>query len=156
MASRPVRERKVSEITEIIRKYDLNGFCAQELGTNFSALPSHETFADFLTISLQISSLVTPGAVASIRSLISSLFSSILLNTSLAVDFLKKMIHKGNFETPVLQYDKEMSLIKRYGSIKEAANETKCGNGHIVSVCKGRRKTCGGFIWKYESDISNN
>ena len=53
MASRPVRERKVSEITEIIRKYDLNGFCAQELGTNFSALPSHETFADFFLPSLQ-------------------------------------------------------------------------------------------------------
>ena len=53
MALRPVRERKVREITQIIQKYDLNGFCAQEIGTNFSALPFHQKFADFFLPGLQ-------------------------------------------------------------------------------------------------------
>lgn len=40
-----------------------------------------------------------------------------------------------------------------YGSIEDAGRE--CGikaTNHITSVCRGRRKTCGGFRWEYVDD----
>lgn len=36
-----------------------------------------------------------------------------------------------------------------YESIHEAERKTKCGNASIVAVCKGKRKTCGGYHWRY-------
>lgn len=33
--------------------------------------------------------------------------------------------------------------------INQAARETGCRAAEITSVCKGRRKTCGGFKWEY-------
>ena len=35
-----------------------------------------------------------------------------------------------------------------YKSIEEARKENKCGR-HISEVCLGKRKSCGGYIWKY-------
>ena len=50
---------------------------------------------------------------------------------------------------PVIQYDKSGNEIARYKSQKEAAEATGVGNRHISCVCKGKRKTAGGYIWKY-------
>lgn len=36
-----------------------------------------------------------------------------------------------------------------YESIHEAERKTKCRNSDIVAVCKGKRKTCGGYHWRY-------
>lgn len=38
---------------------------------------------------------------------------------------------------------------KIYTSIKEAAKDTNTFDGHITKVCKGERKTTGGFHWRY-------
>ena len=51
---------------------------------------------------------------------------------------------------PVLQFDLHENFIKEYPSIKDAENENKIATGHISKVCKGTRKTAGGFIWKYK------
>ena len=32
--------------------------------------------------------------------------------------------------------------------LKEFAKELNLDSGSITKVCKGQRKTCGGFIWK--------
>lgn len=50
---------------------------------------------------------------------------------------------------PVSQYSKDGKLIATYRSIKEASDYTKINRSHIGSVCKGDRKTAGGFIWKF-------
>lgn len=50
---------------------------------------------------------------------------------------------------PISQYGEDGKLIKVFPSIKDAANETKCNRAHIIDVLKGRRKKCGGFIWRY-------
>jgi len=47
------------------------------------------------------------------------------------------------------QYDKKDNLIKVWDSINEASHELGIQNSHITAVCKGRRKTTGGFVWKY-------
>lgn len=48
----------------------------------------------------------------------------------------------------VLQYDLKGSFIKEYPSIREVYRQT--GIYSIEKVCKGQRKTAGGFIWKYK------
>lgn len=54
------------------------------------------------------------------------------------------------------QYDLNNNFIKSYPSARSAAMAigkiTQSSNGaadHILSVCKGKRKTAYGFIWKY-------
>ena len=52
-------------------------------------------------------------------------------------------------QTQVLQYSKSGEFIAEYPSIKEAGRQTGCNRGNICNCCKGERKSCGGFIWKY-------
>lgn len=51
---------------------------------------------------------------------------------------------------PVLQFDLLDNFIKRFTSVTEASQETNTGKSNIIYTCKGTRKTCGGFKWKYE------
>ena len=51
--------------------------------------------------------------------------------------------------TSVLQYDKSNNLIAKYFSIIDAERNTGVYNPNIVKCCKGKRKTAGGYIWKY-------
>jgi NUMOD1 domain len=55
-------------------------------------------------------------------------------------------------QVPVFCFDKNGSFIKEYKSATQAANELKIYRADITAVCKGRGrvKTVGGFIWKYE------
>ena len=55
---------------------------------------------------------------------------------------------------PVLQFDKENNFLREYSSIIEADN-MYCKNkrqNHISDVCKGKRKTAYGYIWKYKEE----
>lgn len=49
---------------------------------------------------------------------------------------------------PVAQFTVEGKLIAEYNSITEACSKT--GINHISGVCRGVRKTAGGFIWRYQ------
>lgn len=53
-----------------------------------------------------------------------------------------------NSPKEIEQYDLEGNLIKTFNSINQARKET--GISKISQVCLGRRKTAGGFIWKYK------
>ncbi len=53
---------------------------------------------------------------------------------------------------PVVQYTLKNEFIKRFDSIKEAAHEIECSEQHILHACAGRKKTCFGFIWRYETE----
>ena len=57
---------------------------------------------------------------------------------------------------PVIQYDKNFIKIKKWDSIANAARILKINPSDISTVCKGKRKTAGGYIWKYESDVIEN
>lgn len=50
----------------------------------------------------------------------------------------------------VNQYDKDMVFIKCWESIKEASLKLNINKSKISAVCKGARKTSGGFKWKYK------
>lgn len=53
-------------------------------------------------------------------------------------------------ERTVLQFSKDGELIKEFHSLRSANDETGAGVGHISAVCHGKRKTAGGYIWKYK------
>lgn len=54
----------------------------------------------------------------------------------------------------VNQYTLDGQFIRRFGSIIEAANSLCLYNGsHISDVCRGKRKQCKGYIWKYTTDV---
>ncbi len=48
----------------------------------------------------------------------------------------------------VYQYDKQGNLIQIFNSKAEAAKSLNLDSGSIAKVCQGKRKTCGGFIWR--------
>ena len=49
----------------------------------------------------------------------------------------------------ILQFSKDGEFIAEYPSIMEASRQTGCYQSHICACCKGKRKSCGGYIWKY-------
>lgn len=52
----------------------------------------------------------------------------------------------------VSQYSKDGNYIKTWDSIKIASEHTGIDGSAIVKVCKGKLKSTGGYIWKYEAD----
>lgn len=76
--------------------------------------------------------------------------------------------HKGNISEntrkalieairkPVLQYTLDGIFIKEFPSIVEAALEVGAFAGNISSVCKGKKRSCKGFIWKYKQNEQEN
>ena len=56
---------------------------------------------------------------------------------------------------PVNQYDFDGNLVNSWSYILEAERETKIPNNKIISCCKGRRNSAGGFIWRYSNDNFN-
>lgn len=48
----------------------------------------------------------------------------------------------------VLQYSKSGQLVAEHKSTVAAAKAT--GIGHIDTVCNGKRKTAGGYVWRYK------
>lgn len=55
----------------------------------------------------------------------------------------------NNSAKAVLQYDLQGNLIKKWAYMKEAENALSVKSSKICNVCKGKRKTAGGFVWKY-------
>lgn len=69
-----------------------------------------------------------------------------------------KRISKNNLNKPkskfekVLQYDLQGNFIKKYDNLCVAEKEIKIR--HIRECCDGKRKTAGGYIFKYE-EVNN-
>jgi len=49
----------------------------------------------------------------------------------------------------VKQYTLDGKFVAKFSSIKEASEKTDCCAKHIPSVCKGKRRQTGGYVWKY-------
>lgn len=61
--------------------------------------------------------------------------------------------HKGKIYAntkPILQFSKNGELIAEYSSLTEASRQTGCHQGCICECCKGKRKSTGGYIWRYK------
>ena len=56
----------------------------------------------------------------------------------------------GTNDKAVYQYDLSGQFVKEYKSAHEAARENNIQFTNICKVCRGERKTAGGFGWSYE------
>lgn len=65
---------------------------------------------------------------------------------------IERGANDGNSKTKqqVLQIDPEtQQIINTYNSIAEASKKVGCDSSRISKVCRGKGKTCGGYIWQY-------
>ena len=61
-----------------------------------------------------------------------------------------KMINHQKLSKVVIQIDKNTNvIINIFPSLMEAERQTGCSNVTISYCCKGKRKTSGGYIWRY-------
>lgn len=82
---------------------------------------------------------------------------SIILNIKKEPILPATQINRNKFGIPVNQYDLSGNYIRTFPSAKNAAftlgkinKPTDRGAGaHITDVCKGRRKTAYGYIWRF-------
>ena len=58
--------------------------------------------------------------------------------------------HKGKRNKPILQFSLEGEFIREWDSAKSVNIKLNINSGHISECCKGKLKTCSGFIWKYK------
>ena len=63
----------------------------------------------------------------------------------------KKKIRENTPSKPVLQFSKDGIFIAEYSSLMEAERNTGCPNSNICKCCMGKRKSTGGYIWRYAS-----
>lgn len=50
---------------------------------------------------------------------------------------------------PVAQYDKENNFIREWKSALDAEQGCGVSRCHIATVCKEKRQSAGGYIWRY-------
>ena len=62
----------------------------------------------------------------------------------------RKKMSENRPSKSVLQFSKSGELIAEYPSGKEAQKQTGLPTSNICSCCKGRQKSCGGYIWRYK------
>ena len=70
----------------------------------------------------------------------------------------RELLKEANAKA-VQQWSKDgKELIRTFESVEEAAKETGVESGHIPKVCRGERKTAGGFHWKFVNpdDVQTN
>jgi hypothetical protein len=52
----------------------------------------------------------------------------------------------------VIKYNLNQEELERYSSIKEAIIKNNIKTNSISFCCKGKRRSCGGFLWRYDND----
>lgn len=62
---------------------------------------------------------------------------------------LMNLVDQTNKIKPVSQFDLNQKFIAEYKSMSHAYKLTRVSITNICSVCNGRRKTAGKFIWSY-------
>lgn len=67
--------------------------------------------------------------------------------------YLENNIHAGRAEKQfknIVAYNKDMTIFKEYSSLKEATEDLGIKSNSISMALTGKRRTCGGFNWRYK------
>lgn len=62
---------------------------------------------------------------------------------------------KNSIPTQIEQYDMSNNFIKTWESAASAGRELDINSSGIISCCRGKLKTSGGYIWKYADENSD-
>lgn len=60
---------------------------------------------------------------------------------------LQKAINKN--KKTILQYLKDGTFVKKWDCVLYASKKLNIDNSDIIKCCKGKLKTAGGFVWRY-------
>ena len=63
--------------------------------------------------------------------------------------------HDKKLKKTILQYDKKGNFIKKWESARDASRNLKISEGCISGCGNNRRKSAGGYVWRYENVGSN-
>ena len=67
---------------------------------------------------------------------------------------IKPFISKQGGKKAVYQIDPNTKkILEKFNSVAEAARQTGGDSSSISKVCRGKLKTCMGYMWKYEEDF---
>ena len=55
---------------------------------------------------------------------------------------------------PILQYTKDGEFVKEWNSMCEAARELSINQSSISQCANGKKKSAGGYIWKYKKEVA--
>ena len=58
--------------------------------------------------------------------------------------------NNNNYQKTIVQIDKNGNIVKEWSSQLEVEHKLKIHASAICNVLSGKRKTAGGFIWKYK------
>lgn len=61
----------------------------------------------------------------------------------------QKMSINSSKRIKIVQYDKQGNLIKIWDCMMDVQRQLEINASHISECCKGKRKSAGGYIWKY-------
>ena len=64
---------------------------------------------------------------------------------------INKQGKECNYSKPINQYSKDNVFIKRWDCASDVKRELGFSNSNICLCLRGKRKSCGGYIWKYAS-----
>lgn len=65
--------------------------------------------------------------------------------------YVQHTVNSGSYEkVPVFQMALDDTIITGYGSMSDASRATDCQVSKISAVCRGERKTTGGYKWRYQ------
>lgn len=66
-------------------------------------------------------------------------------------DFVEKFVPlNDNRKKKVMQISLEGDFIRKFQSVSEASEQTGFNKTSIAKVCRGERKSAGGYIWEYQ------
>lgn len=52
----------------------------------------------------------------------------------------------------VIQYDKQGNFIRKWDCILDIKRELNIDNSQIGACCNGKRKSAGGYVWRYDNE----
>jgi hypothetical protein len=95
-------------------------------------------------------------AAKSVNSFKQNISSACLSETHFYKDGLWSYDYKEPFKPDkgvrmkrVIQFDLDANYIAEYKSVSDASKQTDCNKTSIAKVCRGERKSCGGYFWSY-------
>lgn len=62
------------------------------------------------------------------------------------------LLNREDLSKPVVQYPTDGVFMAEYSSIHEAGRITGIAYQNIYKVCRGKRKTAGGYLWLYDGE----
>ena len=74
-----------------------------------------------------------------------------VVNRALRLSGIEIRVISKNRNTPVRQIDKNGNTVAIFDTLKDASTYTGLNNTNISLACRGKRKTAGGYTWRYEN-----